>query len=348
MKGEVEMINKIYDSGCASICFFRSTVTPPCMKVMLQITERCNLRCEHCFNDANHSGMVMPLDTIRDVLIPEFMKSKVTKVTLTGGEPLLHPEIREIVDALLESGIRVGFTTNATLLDREWARRLPRSGNVHFNVSLDGLYVHTHGRFRGGMPESLFDQLMDNIKELGRLGLLNGILTTPNKYATIDEYADLCKFAKNTGAKYVLMNPLSPFGRGTETQPLAFGDEEMVILKQKTEALITDHFDVVFIRFPNADHKPLGKCSLGSIPYISVNGDIQICPFLYLAAGDSSHYKPSDFICGNIVSGDSLKDAVDRYLTTARFGPSKEENCGASGRECFAITVSKNQEIFMV
>ena len=55
-------------------------------------------------------------------------------------------------------------------------------------------------------------------------------MTSPNKYSSINEYIDICKFAKECKAKYVLFNPLSKFGRGEYTQNLAYTQEELTEL----------------------------------------------------------------------------------------------------------------------
>lgn len=148
-KERVNMINKIYDPKYASACFFRSSVQPPKMKVMLQITEKCNLRCAHCFAEANSVGNEMTLQSIQETIIPQFVRNQVAKVTLTGGEPLVHPNVKEIVTAFLEKKIGVCICTNGTLIDPEWVKQLSQYDNVHFNVSLDGMTMQSHGKFRG-------------------------------------------------------------------------------------------------------------------------------------------------------------------------------------------------------
>lgn len=340
------MINKIYDSNHASACFFRSTVHPPRMKVMLQITEKCNLRCAHCFAEANSSGDEMTLLSIRETIIPQFLKNQVTKVTLTGGEPLTHPNIKEIVAALLESGIGISICTNGVLIDPAWVKQLAHYDNVHFNVSLDGMTMKSHGKFRGIKTEDEFSSLKNHISMLGNYGLLNGILTTPNKYATINEYTELCEFAKTVGANYVLMNPLSPFGRGTKTQPLAYSTEDMIALKKETSYLISKDFEVVYIRFPNSECKPVGECPLGTVPYIFCNGDITACPYMVFAADGSELYQASDFIIGNVFKGDDIAKSVNNYLLTHPERSIKSKShCTDCSQGCYAIKISNNQAL---
>ena len=341
------MINRIYDPNCASACFFRSSVKPPKMKIMLQITERCNLKCAHCFAESRDMGDEIDLESVQRIIIPQFIKNQVVKVTLTGGEPLVHQQFTEIATSLLEKGIGVSICTNGTLIDPAWVKWIsPRYNNLHFNVSLDGLTMQSHGKFRGIISESTLATIIHNICLLGKLKLLNGILATPNKYATIDEYVELCKFAKKAGANYVLMNPLSPFGRGTKTQLLAYSNEEMISLQKATSFLISKSFEMVYIRFPNSEHKPIGKCPLGSIPYIFCNGDIAICPYMVFASNGNNNYRANDFIVGNIFGGADIANSINEYILGKTFNfTQKDKACIACSRGCYAIKISNNQSL---
>ena len=168
------MIDRIYDSTCASACFFRSTVHPPKRKIMLQITQRCNLHCAHCFAESGNIGNEMSLSDIRQFILPQLIKNQVVKVTLTGGEPLCNPSIKQITQLLLDHEIGVSICTNATLIDPLWIEQLSQHKNIHFNVSLDGMRMESHGRFRGGLSEVTFKQFLLIRLVLGKHKLQNG------------------------------------------------------------------------------------------------------------------------------------------------------------------------------
>lgn len=174
------MVDWIYDDKCASACFFRSSVQPPKRKMMLQITQKCNLHCAHCFANASGTGTEMSLELIQNKILPQLLKNQVVKITLTGGEPLCNPQIKDIVQLLLDNHIGVSICTNATLIDTAWIAYLSKYENVHFNVSLDGMRLESHGRFRGNLSIEMFDKIISTITTLGHYKLLNGILTTPN------------------------------------------------------------------------------------------------------------------------------------------------------------------------
>lgn len=335
------MIKKVYNPNCASVCFFRSSVVSPNYKVLLQITEKCNFRCAHCFVDSTYQGNEMSLSLIIKKVIPNFIESKVKKVTLTGGEPMVHKNIKEIVSALCENNISVSICTNGSLITDSFLSEVCKYENIHFNISLDGLRVDSHGKFRGNLSVNTYNEIINNIKKIGQLAMLNGILTTPNKYASIEEYDELCCFAKENHAKYILFNPLSAFGRGQETQSLAYTMEEMINLKNKILRHNDEKFEVVCIRFPNEEQLPLGECPLGSFPYVFTNGDLVICPYMaFSAQSNNNSYNYNDMVLYNIFENNyTIKESIQKYVV---FNGMKVNDTSLTRRGCCASKISKD------
>lgn len=333
----------IYSDDTAANCFFRSALKPPDLKVMLQITTRCNMRCKHCFLSATGAGVDMSYSLIKSDIIKKLTESKVKKVTLTGGEPLLHPDLLSIVTALNDADIQICICTNASLITEELLKHL-KDLNVHFNVSLDGIGVGSHGLFREISNPSSFTNLLDNIQMIGHHGMLNGILTTPNRFTKAEEYTAICDFAIQSGARYLLLNPLSPFGRGKDAANLTLSPNEMNEIRNQLNAHLStlpcnDQFRIVYIRFPNSDGKEPAPCAAGSIPYIFTNGDIAICPYMVFAADNPDNsYSSSDFIVGNIFEDGSIAEKIQLYQIAHCFcHRGKKENQG-----CTAMKIAKN------
>src|SRR5271155_1949929 len=112
-RGEQSMTARnITRTDQASSCYFRTTADGGTRKALVQIDERCNLHCAHCFVSATRTGQSMPYDGITSLLIPSLNACRVERVTLTGGEPTIHPHFIEIVRALRGAGMQVGFCTN--------------------------------------------------------------------------------------------------------------------------------------------------------------------------------------------------------------------------------------------
>jgi len=270
----------LIQDGIAASCYFRTSVKPPYRKALLQITERCNLFCAHCFVSAGDYGDTMQLETVRETVIPRMKECQVIAVTLTGGEPFAHPDIIEIVRLLTDAKIRVGICTNATIIDIDQIETLVEIGDVHVNVSLDGFSAESHGRFRGN--KSSFFKTIETIQLLSQYDLLQGILVTPNNLATIEEYSELCDFAVQNKAQYVLMNPLSRFGRGTKSMNKLSAPDEVMYKIRETTSRFRDQIEIVNIRFPNTDELPLAPCIAGSIISIFVDGSVTVCAYLEL------------------------------------------------------------------
>lgn len=129
----------------------------------------------------------------------------------------------EICAAIVDEGMPVGICTNATQTTSEQVRSLQSLGNVHINVSFDGFRPDSHGKFRGNTAS--FDITRETTRKFPEAGLLQGLLSTPNALTNVEEFAELCEFAVEVGAEYVLMNPLSNFGRGVKSQGRLVADE---------------------------------------------------------------------------------------------------------------------------
>jgi radical SAM protein with 4Fe4S-binding SPASM domain len=109
----------------------------------LQLTDKCNLRCRHCYIGDGDAGELSPAQT-RSVL-KEFEEMQGLRVLLTGGEPLLHSRFDEINEMLPDLFLRKVLFTNGVLLRKNLLNRL----KVHeIQVSIDGMRTG-HDALRG-------------------------------------------------------------------------------------------------------------------------------------------------------------------------------------------------------
>jgi radical SAM protein with 4Fe4S-binding SPASM domain len=336
---------RIAADGLASSCYFRTSTVAPDRKALVQITERCNLHCAHCFVSAGREGLDLTLGQLRDQVLPQLRAARVTRLTLTGGEPFAHPHLLEVVRHGRQLGMTVTLCTNGTLVEPDMMDALVALGGVRLNVSLDGLSATGHGKFRGS-PRS-FDQTVATVRALGERGLLKGILATPNSLAELHEYSELCAFARSCGAEYVLMNPLASMGRGVGSQRrLAISDDQLRAIREETSALAGDDLDVVHIRFPN-DDEPLSGCEAGTIVYVFATGDVTVCPYLVFAARTPrSQHRAEEFIVGNALEHDDIPRRLDAYRLHDRGIAPADPLCGSCdlaercGRGCPAAVIA--------
>jgi radical SAM protein with 4Fe4S-binding SPASM domain len=333
----------------ASSCYFRTSVEGDGRKALIQITERCNLHCAHCFVSSGNWGEHMARQDLADKVLPRLVRARVERVTLTGGEPFAHPDLMTICDAVLALGLPLGICTNATLASDDQVAYLARSGAVHVNVSFDGFLPESHGKFRGSV--SSFATTLETTRKFAAAGMLQGLLSTPNMFTEPDEFAALCEFAVEVGARYVLMNPLSAFGRGVKSQGrLAAREATMRAIRDVTEEFKSKGVDVAHIRFPN-DDKPLAGCDAGKLIYVFADGQTAVCPYLVFAARTpQSAYADSEFLVGNILASE-IAEALDRYDLAGRLAMGANDTCQACsmksgcGKGCPAAVISRGQRI---
>lgn len=335
---------RIAQTGVAASCYFRTTTVAPERKALVQVTERCNLHCAHCFVSAGREGLDMSLQQVREAVLPQLREARVSRLTLTGGEPFAHPDLVPIVRAARSLDMTVTVCTNATLVEPGAIDELAELGGVSLNVSLDGFAATSHGRFRGA-PAS-FAVTRDTMRAIGERGLLKGVLVTPNKLAELHEYDELCRCARECGAEYVLMNPLSSMGRGVRgIRRLGTSEPFMRAVAERLSAF-EDDIDIVPIRFPN-DDRPLSGCEAGTIVYVFATGDVTVCPYLVFAARTpQSRHSDDEFIVGNVLEHRDIAARLDCYRLHDRSAAAADPVCGTCamadgcGRGCPAAVIA--------
>ncbi|SCL20562.1 radical SAM additional 4Fe4S-binding SPASM domain-containing protein [Micromonospora pallida] len=332
----------------ASSCYFRTSVEGDERKALVQITERCNLHCAHCFVSSTQVGMDIPLEEMIETVLPRLRRARVTRLTLTGGEPFVHPHLVEICAATARMDLSVKICTNATQTSDAQIAALAALGNVRVNVSFDGFRPSSHGRFRG--DRNSFAITLETTRRFADAGLLHGILSTPNVLTRPEEFAELCAFAADLGAEYVLMNPLSSFGRGVKSHGRLAAPEQTMRAIAAATAPLAGRVELVPIRFPN-DNRPLSGCDAGTLIYVFANGDTAVCPYLVFAARTpQSRHADREFLVGNILHGE-IADALDRYRFHDRYQVGANPTCGACalsdscGKGCPAAVVAAGQPI---
>ncbi|MFH2008180.1 MAG: radical SAM protein [bacterium] len=117
-----------------------------------EATLRCNLRCPHCGSSCEPFARVEELTTgqvcdILDTIAEDFDARRIT-VAITGGEPLLRPDLCEVTAHMTGLGMEPGMVSNGTLLTPEIASRLYEAGMRTVSISVDG-NVRTHDAIRG-------------------------------------------------------------------------------------------------------------------------------------------------------------------------------------------------------
>jgi radical SAM protein with 4Fe4S-binding SPASM domain len=157
----------------------------------LQVTDRCNLKCRHCYI-GKPLNKELPIDHIR-MILAEFEDMQGLRLLITGGEPLMHRNFEKINEMLPDFAFRKILFTNGLLLNRELIRRL----NVHeIQFSVDGL-EDGHEALRGnGTYNAVIKRIEDALSE----GIAVSIATMIHK-ENLDEFDEMDKLFRRMNIK---------------------------------------------------------------------------------------------------------------------------------------------------
>ena len=149
---------------------------PPGPVVIWNLIRRCNLNCIHCYSlsaDTDFPGELSTAEVFK--VMDELKAARVPVLILSGGEPLLRPDIFDISARAKEQGFYVGLSSNGALIDTAVADRIAAIGYDYVGVSLDGIGA-VHDRFR--RQEGAFDASLAGIRLLLERGIKVGLRFT--------------------------------------------------------------------------------------------------------------------------------------------------------------------------
>ncbi len=158
---------------------------PPGPVVIWNLLRRCNLTCQHCYSVSTDTHFAGELSTPEIYLVLDDLKAaRVPVLILSGGEPLLHPDIYAIAQHAKGMGFYVALSSNGTLIDAANIDQIAACDFDYVGISLDGLGP-THDRFR--RLEGAFDASLAAIRLCRERWLKVGVRYT----MTRDNAADL-------------------------------------------------------------------------------------------------------------------------------------------------------------
>jgi heme d1 biosynthesis radical SAM protein NirJ len=144
--------------------------------VIWNLVRRCNLACVHCYSISADIDFPGELSTAEVFSVLDDLKGfRVPALILSGGEPLLRPDLFEIAARAKSLGLHTALSTNGTLIDAPMAARVHAAGFDYVGISLDGLGA-THDRFR--KMKGAFDRSLAALRMLRDLGVKVGVRFT--------------------------------------------------------------------------------------------------------------------------------------------------------------------------
>lgn len=302
------------------------------MLISWNTTQACNLTCVHCYREAGAKSHLELSTAEGKKLIREISQAGFKIMIFSGGEPLMRPDIYELIRFAKEQGLRPVLGTNGTLLTADAVQRLKEAGAMRVGISLDSLDAAKHNRFRG--CEEAWQLTMAGIANCKRYGLDFQIHTTVTTYNE-GEILDILDWCVQSGAKGHHIFFLVPTGRGKDIEDTSLHTEayeallEAIMEKQKTVPIeIKPTCAPQFMRVAEQKGMKLRytRGCLAGIRYCIINpwGEVQACPYLPLTSGN---VKDQSFV--DIWQNDNLFTQFRQERPRGSCGVCKYyENCG--------------------
>lgn len=275
------------------------------MIVSWMTTNQCNLKCSHCYQDAGGQKERELTTAEGKKLIDEIARAGFKMMIFSGGEPLMRPDIYELVSYAASKGLRPVFGTNGTLITLEVAQKLKDCGAMAMGISLDSLDEAKHNRFRG--DDNAYARTLEGMKNCRAVGLPFQIHTTVMDWNK-DEILNIIDFAQEMGAMAEYIFFLIPVGRGvyiedTAVESVAYENLLVDIMNKQKEVSIpikptcAPQFTRVAKQVGVELNPRFSRGCLAGITYCIVSpvGKVRPCAYMVEEAGDV-HDTPFDEI----------------------------------------------------
>ena len=184
---------------------------PPGPVVIWNLIRRCNLTCKHCYAlsaDTDYAGELSTKEVF--TVMDDLRAFRVPVLILSGGEPLLRPDIYEVARHAKEMGFYVALSTNGTLVDKSNIDKIADIGFDYVGISLDGI-KGTHDMFR--RKEGAFDASLEGVRLCRDNGIKVGVRFTLTQGNAHDLPA-LLKLVDDEGIHKFYLSHLNYAGRG--------------------------------------------------------------------------------------------------------------------------------------
>jgi heme b synthase len=272
-----------------------------------ELTRECNLACVHCRASSEcgpYPGELTTDECLR--VMDEIATESKPIIILTGGEPLLRPDIFDLARHGSDKGFRMVMATNGTLITEETIKKMKASGIQRISISLDGPDEETHDAFR--KVNGAFQGSLRGI-EMAKKGGLEFQINTTITQANLHLIAEILHLAVVLGAKAHHLFFLVPTGRGKELRDqeisasdyektLHWFDEQRDQVPLQLKATCAPHYYRILRQRARKERKKIiprdsgldamTRGCLGGISFcfISHVGQVQPCGYLEVTCGN--------------------------------------------------------------
>jgi MoaA/NifB/PqqE/SkfB family radical SAM enzyme len=291
---------------------------------------RCNFSCKQCFTMSPECGdsAVIPVSVIKRLAV-EADELGMYEIVLEGGEPLVDPNLFEIINAFGSDRFYLGITTNGYCLDEKMASRLAEAGVSRVVVSLDGMDSATHDSFRG--VDGAFDRAikaLENVKKTGMRPSVNFLVGHYNARTSVVE--EMCDFCAKRGYQIGLISASAPGNWKGKLEVLLDADDT-----KRLNDLRMVYSNMWRDLWPPIDNTRgrISGCLAVNRPYITPNGDVLPCSYIHVKIGN--------------IYENSLKEILE-YGFTIKYFREHSDVCFTGEDVCFVQKYLQKENMSML
>lgn len=270
---------------------------------VIEVTSDCNLSCVHCHVGTEERGITPPFDDLSKVIKRIAAIKEFGMIAFTGGEPLVRPDLMDLIELTSKAGLYVVIATNGTLIDRKTAKELKKRGVVGVAVSVDSILPDLHDKIRG--RENVFEQAIRGIEACLEEKIVVQINVTAMK-ENANQIGQIMQWSDGASASIGLIYQLIPLGSGASIKDqtlLVDENRKLIKMIKETQSRIKTIFEPVAspqywpYLIASGNNAPLARklaqwsfhgCSAGwGLLYMKANGDVWPCPFVNISAGNA-------------------------------------------------------------
>lgn len=260
--------------------------------IQMHLTERCNLSCTHCYQEGvappemsltEITGAVKNIAGTIDTWSGTYDVPFSPSFNVTGGEPLLRADLKEVLRVISGHGFAIFLLTNGTLVNKDTAGMLASVPVKGVQVSLEGPEdIHDLIRGRGS-----FASAVDGASRLLDAGIIVTFNVTLSRI-NAGYFPDMIALASSTGVQRLGFSRLVPYGRGLNLVDKMLSPEEVRSIYKQVLSRHVPGLEIVTgdplasqldagSTVPDAGDLPLGGCAAG-ISGITVLPDGTLTP----------------------------------------------------------------------
>lgn len=216
------------------------------LKISMNLTKKCNLRCKQCFSD---SGDIISNElSTNDIflLFDDMQKNGTFYICLGGGEPFTREDLFEILEYGKNKQLAISIVSNGLLINESILKKLNKLDLDYLWISFEGL-KENHEKLRG---LNTFDRTIEKLKLLQQKYKGKKAIRMSINKNNINEMEDIVKIAERYDFDLVRFTPLLSFGRAKDKEFILNQDEYIYFLK-KVKLIKSKKLNIIYPNMPN-------------------------------------------------------------------------------------------------